>query len=99
LATLGALNPLEFRDLRASADKVKTVVKASGGGIHWITRGMPEIRRSRPGRDTAGQGWIGLVANRSFVVSGIAQVPLLPGWLVMVLVLGGLMAAWHREGR
>jgi hypothetical protein len=99
LATLGALNPLEFRDLRASADKVKTVVKASGGGIHWITRGMPEIRRSRPGRDSAGQGWIGLVANRSFIVSGLAQVPLLPGWLVMVLVLGGLMAAWHQEGR
>jgi len=99
LAPLGALNPLEFRDLRASADKVKTVVGASGGGIHWLTRGVPEIRRSRPGRDTAGQGWIGLVANRSFVVSGLAQVPLLPGWLVMVLVLGGLMAAWHREGR
>ena len=57
------------------------------------------MRRTRPGRDSAGKGWIGLTANKSFVVSGLAQIPLFPGILVMVIVLGGLMAAWHKEGR
>ena len=61
--------------------------------------GIPELRRTRPGRDSAGQGWIGLVANRSFVVTGLTQVPLLPGFLVLILVVGGLMTAWYREGR
>jgi hypothetical protein len=99
LATMGVLNPLELSDLRASAGKLRALVKATGGGIHWIAKGIPELRRTRPGRDSAGRGWIGLVANRSFVVTGLAQVPLLPGFLVLVLVVGGLMAAWHREGR
>ena len=99
LATFGTLNPMELSDLRASAGKVRALVKASGGGIHWIAKGIPELRRTRPGRDSAGRGWIGLVANRSFVVTGLAQVPLLPGFLVLILVVGGLMAAWHREGR
>ena len=75
------------------------MTEASGGGIVWIADGMPEFRRTRPGRDSAGRGWIGLVANKSFVVSGLAQVPLLPDFLVLILVLGGLMSAWYREGR
>lgn len=99
LATMGVFNPLEFRDLRASAGKVKAVAKASGGGVYWIARGIPDFRRTRPERDTHGDGWAGLNANRSFVVSGLVQAPLLPGILVMILVLGGLIAAWHREGR
>jgi len=99
LATKGALNPLESRDLRASAGKVQAAAKASGGGVHWIAKGIPDFRRTRPGRDSHGRGWAGLVANRSFVVSGLVQAPLLTGVLVMILVLGGLMAAWHREGR
>ncbi|MDA1090628.1 MAG: hypothetical protein O3A85_09990 [Proteobacteria bacterium] len=98
LATLGALNPLEFHDLRASAEKIRPVAEASGGGIHWINKGLPDFRRTRPGRDSHGDGWVGLVANHSFVVSGLAQVSLLPGYLVMILVLGALMAAWYREG-
>jgi len=99
LATAGALNPLEFADLRATAEVLRPLVASSGGGIVWIADGIPEPRRTRPGRDSSGRGWIGLVANKSFVVSGIAQVPLLPGLLVMALALGGLMAAWRLEGR
>ncbi len=99
LATMGALNPLEYSDLRASAEKIRPVVAATGGGVHWLSSGPPDIRRTRPGRDSAGQGWIGLTANKSFVVSGLTQVALFPGILVMVIVLGGLMVAWHKEGR
>ncbi|MBL6947645.1 MAG: hypothetical protein ISR51_03115 [Rhodospirillales bacterium] len=99
LATMGALNPLEFRDLRATDEKLRPTAKASGGGVYWIAQGLPDFRRTRPERDSSGVGWAGLTANRSFVISGLAQVPLLPGLLVMILVLGGLMTAWHREGR
>jgi len=98
LTTLGALNPLEFQDLRASAEKIAPVAAASGGGIHWINVRLPDFRRTRPERDSHGDGWVGLVANQSFVVTGLAQVSLLPGYLVMILVLAALMAAWYREG-
>ena len=99
VATSGALNPLELADLRATGEMLAPLVKAGGGGVSWIVEGLPELRRTRPGRDTAGRGWIGLRRNDSYVVSGLKLTPLLPGSLVLALVLGGLAAAWMREGR
>ena len=40
----------------------------------------------------------GLLANQRYLVTGVEQVPLLPALLALVLVLGGLLAAWRREG-
>ena len=99
LAAAGPANPRELEDLRATGDRLAPVAEATGGGIAWLEDGLPDIRRTRPGRDTAGQGWIGLVRNDSFVVAGMLNVALLPGTLVLVLVLGGLTVAWWREGR
>ncbi len=42
---------------------------------------------------------MGFTRNGSYVVTGVTQVPLLPGFLVLVLVGGAMMAAWYREGR
>ncbi len=42
---------------------------------------------------------MGFTRNGSYVVTGVTQVPLVPGFLVLVLVVGGMMAAWYREGR
>jgi len=99
LAAVGALNAPELMDLRATADRLAPTVAATGGAVAWITDGVPEIRRPRAGRDTAGRGWIGLRRNESYLVTGVLQVSLLPGIAVLVLVLGGLTAAWWREGR
>ena len=99
LAAAGALNPLELSDLRATARHLAPVVAATGGGVAWIADGVPDVRRTRQGRDSAGRGWVGLVQNEAYVVSGVTQVPLLPAVLVLALVVGGLMAAWWREGR
>jgi len=98
LVAVGALNPLELADMRATAERLAPLVKATGGGVNWIRDGIPDLRRTQIGRDTAGRGWIGLRRNKSFVVAGVIQVPLLPGLAVVVLVLGLLMAAWWREG-
>ena len=100
LAAAGALDSPELSDLRATAEHLAPVVAETGGGIAWIAGDdIPELRRTRPGRDTAGRGWIGLIRNQAYVVTGVVQVSLLPGLLVLVLVLGGLTAAWWREGK
>ena len=99
LAAVGALNEPELMDLRATNERLGPTVAASGGAITWIADGVPEIRRPRGGRDTAGRGWVGLRSNESYLVTGVLQVSLLPGILVLALVLGGLTAAWWREGR
>jgi hypothetical protein len=42
---------------------------------------------------------LGLRASGDYTVSGVAQTPLLPALLVLILFLGLTMLAWHREGR
>jgi hypothetical protein len=66
---------------------------------------MPEFREVRPGSTMAGrnrlsdQAWFGLRSNGDYVVSGIREIPLLPGVLVLIAALGTLVLAWRREGR
>jgi hypothetical protein len=99
VAAVGTLNPLEYADMRATPDLLKPLAEATGGAVRWIKAGLPEIRKVRPSRDAQGRGWIGLRANGDYVVTGVKQLPLLPALAVLILLLGGLVGAWRREGR
>jgi hypothetical protein len=96
-AAVGLDNPLEYADLRATADRVRPLVRASGGGIAWLAAGTPELRRVAPGDPAAGPGWVGLRRRDAHLVTGVATVPLLPAWLALPLLLGLILAAWRRE--
>ena len=97
---VGDIDPLEYRGLQATADRLSPVVAATGGMLTWLAEdGVPDIRRPRPGRDMAGRNWIGLRANQPFVVTGLSERALLPGWLIAALVVGALLLAWWRESR
>ena len=99
-AAAGAANPLELADLRATATVLAPLVRASGGSLHWLDPdGAPELRRTEPGHDAAGGGWIGLQRRHDHLVTGIAALPLLPAWAALVLLLGLAVAAWRREAR
>ena len=98
-AAAGAANPPEVADLRATATLLAPLVRASGGSVHWLDpAGAPELRRTDPGREAAGAGWIGLQRRRDHLVTGIAATPLLPPWLALPLILGLAVLAWRREG-
>ena len=99
IAAVGELNPPELSDLRATPERLAPYVKATGGGIAWIADGIPDFRRTRPGRDAAGSGWFGLSRNESYVVTGVKQLPLMPALLFLLLCAGTVMLAWWREGR
>ena len=45
------------------------------------------------------QSWMGFRANGDFIVTGVKEIPLLPGFLALLLALGTFIAAWRREGR
>ncbi len=98
MAAAGALNSIELADLRASPDLLATAVESVGGAVRWLNQGVPQIRSVRPDRRAAGQSWIGLIANRDFVVTGINQIPLMPALLILFLALGATAFAWRREG-
>ncbi len=98
-ATSGTLNPLEFADLTATPDRILMAVNKSGGGLRWIKDGAVEVRRVQRDRDLNGRDWFGFIENNTYVVTGVFQVPVLPGVVLMIVLLGLLMAAWWREGR
>ena len=100
LAAAGPPNPLEMEDLRATDALLGPLVAESGGGIMQIASdGLPGLRKVKPGRDRAGRDWLGIEAKGQYVVTGIAQTPLLPAIVVLILALGSLILAWYREGR
>jgi hypothetical protein len=75
------------------------VVAATGGGLFWVGGGsMPEVRRVSPDRAASGRNWMGLRANGDYTVTGFSEMPLLPGIAGLLLIVGGLLAAWRREG-
>jgi hypothetical protein len=98
-AAADAANPPEIADLRATATVLAPIVRASGGSIHWLDpNGAPSLRRTEPGRESAGGSWIGLERRHDHLVTGIAATPLLPAWLALPMLLGLVVVAWRREG-
>jgi hypothetical protein len=96
----GPLNPREFENALSSAAPLQALLKDSGGtAIRLAKSGAPNLRKVRPGRDQFGKSWIGVRDARSYVVTGVNQVPLLPAIALLCLLLGGAIAAWFREGR
>jgi hypothetical protein len=100
IAAAGSLAPVEQAELAATTDLLAPVADATGGSVRYlVSGGMPDLRRVGPGRIAAGRDWIGLAAQGDHVVTGVREVPLAPGLMVLLLALGGLLAAWKREGR
>jgi hypothetical protein len=100
LAAAGALNPIELADVRTTEQKVAADVAATGGGTYWVGPGsIPDIRRVGPDRTASGRGWMGLRQNGDYVVTGVSEMPLLPGLFALLLALGAFLLAWRREGR
>ncbi|MDH3235412.1 MAG: hypothetical protein OEQ29_17970 [Alphaproteobacteria bacterium] len=106
IAAAGALNALEMADVRATDEKLKPIVTASGGGVVWMAeQALPELRMVRTDRTATGRSgltnapWLGFRTNRDYVVTGIRDVPLLPAILVLLLGLSAIMLAWRREGK
>ena len=99
IAAVGTLNPLEFDDLRATDAVLAPIADATGGGVFWLAEnGIPEARQVRAGRTTKGESWMGFSDTQTYVITGVTQASLMPALLVLMLVLGGLLAAWYREG-
>ena len=99
VAAAGPLNPKEVADMRATEAVLGPIAQASGGSVHWLADGIPDVRRVGQSGNAKGSNWIGLRANGAYRVTAVEQQPLLPGWLALLLLLGTLLIAWRVEGR
>jgi len=105
MVAIGSLNPREMSDVRTTDAKVKPVIDANTGSVVWLGEtGSPEIRRVDRERRVSGAGgvsgqWIGLARNGDYVVTGIRDIPMLVGFLALLLALLPMLIGWRREGK
>lgn len=96
---LGPAAPKEFADVVADTTLLAPVVQQMRGGILAIEDGLPSIRNVRAGRPAAGRGWIGITPRDAYETLSLTRTPLLPGWLVLLVLSGLIVGGWLREGR
>jgi hypothetical protein len=105
-------DPLENGAVVATANPLRPLVEASGGGVVWLAEGaaerggLPQLRRinsesrQRTARTTPPeQAWMGLRANNATLTIGYQQTSLLPASLLALLLLATLLITWRQEGR
>ena len=100
LVAVGALNPKELHDIRASTGKISGIAKATDGGVRWLeTDGLSDFRRTKPDNRQSADYWFGIRANENYEVTGYNRQAMLPPLVALVLALAFLCIGWWREGR
>ena len=97
VAAAGPLNPREVADMRATDEILRPYAAATGGGVQWMSDGVPELRAVDIGSDAEGSGWFGIQRRGAYRVTEVDAQELLPPWLALVMVLGTVLFAWRRE--
>jgi len=99
-AIVGTAVSEEFSDVHTTEEKLKPVVDKTKGAMIWYSE-KPDFsfRRMRQGNGSfGGRDWIGLKHNSAYNIGSIESAPLVPNWLSLLIVLGGLLTVWWREG-
>ncbi len=105
ITATGAINALEYKDVRATEKILAPLAAATGGSVNWLKPGgnsgknlqLPAIRMLKSGRNMHGPGWIGLRRGGAEKLLGQSRLPLLSGLLAIAILLGFAAAAWKRE--
>ena len=96
---LGPAAPKEFAQTIATGDILRPVIASARGGILRLEEGLPRLRDVREGRPASGRGWIGLTPREAYETLSVSQHPLLPTWLMLLVIAALMTAGWLREGR
>jgi hypothetical protein len=99
VAAVGPPAPREFANPISGFAALNTLIEATAGGALRLAEGVPDLRRVREGRTPAGRGWVGLWRREAYAVEDVRLTPLAPGWAMLLLTAGLLLAAWRMEGR
>ncbi|MFT9441756.1 MAG: VWA domain-containing protein [Acetobacter papayae] len=96
-------DPAEFATLRATASKLDSITRQTGGGVFWLgdspdTLHVPSARVASSS-DLHGADWLAFPARGAHTVTGRTAAPLLPTWVYLLLALPLILGAWWREGR
>lgn len=100
---LGPAAPREFERTVANGDDLAPLAEATGGVVHYLSDGVPDLRTVSEGQQAYGRGvtrkWIAITPREAATVSGLERKPLLPGWVWLILIAGLTLMGWLAEGR
>ena len=103
LVNVGPENPLEYREVVSTMEKLRPLAEASGGSVRRIGgRGaaidMPRLVAMRDSPVYAGSDYIGIRRTGASVALGLKLTPLAVGLFGLLVALGALIAAWGLRG-
>jgi hypothetical protein len=104
LVNVGADNPLEFREVVSTPEKLRPLAEATGGTVRRIADGdgdgvaMPRVIAMHASPSYGGSDYIGVKRTGASVVVGVASTPLAAGFLGLAALLGAILLVWRREG-
>jgi hypothetical protein len=104
LVNVGPDNPLEFREVVSTTEKLRPLAEATGGTVRRVAMGegddvlMPRVIAMHESPSYGGSDYIGIKRTGASVVVGVAATPLALGFLGLAALLGALVLAWRREG-
>ncbi len=99
-AVVGDLNPPELRGIKTSEEKLSPLVEASRGTFIWASEEpTPKITSYASTRKYGGSDWLALKRNDDYTVSGIRDIPLLPEWVIFLILMSILIGVWWKEGQ
>jgi hypothetical protein len=110
VAHAGTEDAREMSAVTATADKLKPLAEATGGGVFW-TKGsglfasadptsveVPRIAMLSSAKVLAGSGWMGLKDRDAYVTRGVKLTPMVTGFFALGALLALIALAWWREG-
>jgi hypothetical protein len=104
LVNVGPDNPLEFREVVSTTEKLRPLAEASGGTVRRVADGegdavvMPRLIAMHESPSYGGADYIGVKRTGASVVVGVASTPLAAGFLGLAALLGAIVLVWRREG-
>jgi hypothetical protein len=104
LVPVGPENPLEYRELVSTTEKLRPLAEATGGSARRIGAAgtdavkLPRVVALGDSPSYAGADFIAIRRTQSSVARGIAVTPLAAGLSGLLALLGLVVGGWAREG-
>ncbi len=100
-AIIGELNPPELRALKTTRTLMAPLVEASHGTFIMLEQTpTPNVSFvSSNTRKFGGSNWLALRQNSDFTVTAVRDMPVLPEWASLLLLLCSLVFLWWKEGQ
>ena len=105
LVNVGPQNPIEFREVASTPEKLRPLTDATGGAARRLSKGasdavvLPRVVALQDASNFAGADWIGVKRGAASTLRGVEAAPLAIGLPALLALLGAILFAWTYEGR